>query len=218
MQWSILLLLVAMLSNCGKKSSSTAPVVITPKISIDDISRLEGNTGTTLFTFTVSLDQAATTNVSVNYTTVEGFAKATQDFTPSSGIISFAPNETQKTISISVVADDIKEADEDFYVVLSSPVNATLYKSSGTGIIQNDDTRVPFANTGYDAPTSYPGYTLAWADEFNGTTLNSSDWSFENGDGCPGNCGWGNNEQEYYTDRPDNLFFQSGKLIIEAKK
>ena len=49
-------------------------------------------------------------------------------------------------------------------------------------------------------------------------TLNSSDWSFENGDGCPGNCGWGNNEQEYYTDRPDNLFFQSGKLIIEAKK
>ena len=218
MQWSILLLLLAMLSNCGKKSSSTAPVVITPKISIDDISRLEGNTGTTSFTFTVSLDQAATANVSVNYTTVEGFAKATQDFAPASGIISFAPNETQKTISISVVADDIKEADEDFSVVLSSPVNATLYKSSGTGIIQNDDTRVPFANTGYDAPTSYPGYTLAWSDEFNGTSLNTSDWSFENGDGCPGNCGWGNNEQEYYTDRPDNLFFQSGKLIIEAKK
>ena len=48
-----------------------------------------------------------------------------------------------------------------------------------------------------DAPTSYAGYTLSWADEFKGTALNSTDWSFENGDGCPGNCGWGNNEQEY---------------------
>ena len=218
MQLSILFFLFAMLSNCGKKSGSTSPAAITPKISINDISNLEGNAGTTLFTFTVSLDQAASSTVTVNYATVEGLAKATADFTPASGTLTFAPNETQKTISISVVADDVKEADEDFSVVLSSPVNAVLYKSTGTGLIQNDDIRVPFNNTGYDAPTSYPGYTLAWADEFNGTTLNSSDWSFQNGDGCPGNCGWGNNELEYYTDRPDNLFFQSGKLIIEAKK
>ena len=59
---------------------------------------------------------------------------------------------------------------------------------------------------------------LAWADEFNGTALDATAWSHQNGDGCPNLCGWGNNELEYYTDRAENLFFQDGKLIIEAKK
>jgi beta-glucanase (GH16 family) len=77
---------------------------------------------------------------------------------------------------------------------------------------------VPFTNAGYDAPTSYPGYTLAWADEFNGGALNAAAWTVEGGDGCPGLCGWGNNELEYYTGRPENLFFQDGKLLIEARK
>ena len=219
MQLSILIFAFALLSNCSKKSStSPTPAAVTPKISIDDVSKLEGNSGTTTFTFTVSLDQAAAQTVTVSYSTVEGWAKVGEDFTAASGTLTFAPNETQKTIAVSVVADDVKEADDDFSVVLSAPSNATIYKGTGIGIIQNDDTRVPFTNAGYDAPTSYPGYSLVWADEFNGTSLNTTDWTNENGDGCPGNCGWGNNEQEYYTDRPENLFFQNGKLIIEARK
>ena len=71
-------------------------------------------------------------------------------------------------------------------------------------------------DTGYNAPKSYKGYRLKWADEFNGTALNLKNWSFENGDGCPTICGWGNNELEYY--RPENTSFKNGKMIIEAKK
>ena len=71
-------------------------------------------------------------------------------------------------------------------------------------------------DTGYNAPKSYKGYRLKWADEFNGPSLNLKNWTFENGDGCPTICGWGNNELEYY--RPENTSFKNGKMTIEAKK
>jgi beta-glucanase (GH16 family) len=85
-------------------------------------------------------------------------------------------------------------------------------KSSGSG-----NNKISFNNTGYDAPTSYPGYTLAWSDEFNGASLDASVWGYESGDGCPDLCGWGNNELEYYTAPPNNVLFQDGKVIIEAR-
>ncbi len=218
MQLSLLIVAFTLFSNCSKKSDSSAPAEAIPKISIADVSRAEGTGGTTLFNFTVTLDHAYSKIVSVGYSTAEGSAKQTEDFTAATQTISFQPNETSKTIAISVVADDLREGNDDFTVTLSSATNGAIYKGIGTGTIENDDTRVNFTNTGFDAPTSYPGYTLAWADEFNGTSLNTTDWSFENGDGCPGNCGWGNNELEYYTERPENLFFQDGKMIIEARK
>ena len=101
---------------------------------------------------------------------------------------------------------------------ITSATDATLGRLLGVVTITNDDTRVPVAATGYEAPTSYPGYTLAWSDEFNGPSLDLTKWSHQNGDGCPSLCGWGNNELETYTDRPENLFFQEGKLVIEARK
>lgn len=219
MHTCFIVLAFALFSNCSKNGSSPSQVNPPPvKMSINDISMPEGNVGTSQFTFTVSLDHASSQNIMVNYTTTEGFAKANEDFMPATQTINFAANETQKTISVTVTADDLKEGDDDFTVVLTQPVNAVINKGTGTAIIQNDDSRVGFTNTGYDAPTSYPSYALAWADEFNGPSLNLADWSFENGDGCPNICGWGNNELEYYTDRADNLFFQDGKMIIEAKK
>ncbi|MDO9254074.1 MAG: family 16 glycosylhydrolase [Bacteroidales bacterium] len=54
---------------------------------------------------------------------------------------------------------------------------------------------------------------LVWADEFDGTQLNSSKWSYELGAG-----GWGNNEVQYYTDRADNTVVSDGTLKIILKK
>ncbi|MGY6562612.1 MAG: glycoside hydrolase family 16 protein [Luteibaculaceae bacterium] len=64
-------------------------------------------------------------------------------------------------------------------------------------------------------------YQLVWADEFDGTSLNLDYWSYEIGDGCdrePSICGWGNNELQTYTDSPNNVRVQDGKLIIEARR
>ena len=68
----------------------------------------------------------------------------------------------------------------------------------------------------YTSPKKYKGYKLKWADEFNDTSLNLKNWTFENGDGCPSLCGWGNNELQFY--RPENTHFENGKMIIDAKK
>lgn len=66
--------------------------------------------------------------------------------------------------------------------------------------------------TGYSTPNSYPGYTLVWSDEFNGTSL-SSDWVHEIG---TGDWGWGNNELQYY--REENVEVANGYLTITAKE
>ena len=69
---------------------------------------------------------------------------------------------------------------------------------------------------GYFSPESYDGYTMVWNDEFTGNALNTNDWTYEIGDGCPNNCGWGNNELEYY--RSENAWLAGETLIIEARE
>jgi beta-glucanase (GH16 family) len=68
---------------------------------------------------------------------------------------------------------------------------------------------------GYISPESYNGYEMVWNDEFEGSQLNSSFWGYDLGDGCP-NCGWGNNELQYY--RKENAWVKDGTLWIEARK
>ncbi len=215
---AILFFTLTLFSGCSKKGGSPTPAPAVAQISVSDLSKPEGNAASVPFSFTISLDRASTQAVSVTWTTVEGFARFNTDFIQASQTVTFAPNETQKTISINVIGDDLREGEDDFKILLSTAVNGVIIKGIGNGVIENDDSRVDFTNAGYDAPATYPGYALAWADEFNGTSLGLTDWSFENGDGCPAICGWGNNELEYYTSRPENLFFQDGKMIIEARK
>lgn len=60
---------------------------------------------------------------------------------------------------------------------------------------------------------AFPGYTLVWADEFDGTELDRSVWNVEvNGSGC------GNNELEYYIDSPENVAVRDGKLVLTARR
>ena len=69
---------------------------------------------------------------------------------------------------------------------------------------------------GYSTPLVYEGYTLIWNDEFDGNDVNTDNWSFETGTGCPNLCGWGNNELQYY--RHENAWVEDGLLTIEARK
>lgn len=62
---------------------------------------------------------------------------------------------------------------------------------------------------------------LVWSDEFDNTDKlpDSTKWGYDNGNGCPQVCGWGNNELQYYTtSRTSNARVENGKLIIEAVK
>jgi len=81
-------------------------------------------------------------------------------------------------------------------------------------------------NTLSSAPTSNPPTTIAWtrvwSDEFDGPAgarVDSTKWNYNTQDGCNnGNCGWGNNEKEYYSDAPENIALNGqGQLMIVAR-
>ncbi len=61
-------------------------------------------------------------------------------------------------------------------------------------------------------------YELVWNDEFDGTELDETKWSYQIGDGCPELCGWGNNELQWYTDREENAKVEDGILTLTARK
>lgn len=214
---------LTVVASCGKSGGDGTPAAPTPALAAQDLSLPEGTgTGTspnTTFNVVVKLTAASTQPVTVKYTTAESTAKAGSDYTAlAEQTLTFAPGETEKTIAVAVVADDIREADEEFKLVLSAPSNATISKSVALIAIRNDDTKILITDNGYKAPTTYDGYTLAWQDEFDGTSLNTANWAHQDGDGCPNVCGWGNNELEWYTSRPENLFFQDGFMVIAALK
>ena len=63
--------------------------------------------------------------------------------------------------------------------------------------------------------------TLVWSDEFDDVVIDESKWSYDLGDGCHLSadlCGWGNNELQYYTARPENVFIEDGHLVIQSIK
>ena len=66
------------------------------------------------------------------------------------------------------------------------------------------------------APTATPpwireGWEIIWQDEFDGEQLDPEKWTME-----IGGHGWGNNEKQFYVDRPENVRLEDGHLVIEA--
>lgn len=64
--------------------------------------------------------------------------------------------------------------------------------------------------------SSCAAQTVIFEEDFNGTQLDMNSWSYEEGDGCPDLCGWGNNEKQIY-DR-DYVEVKDGNLVITAQK
>ena len=117
-------------ASLGSQSSATVTLtnddVVLPALSISGTRIQEGNSGSSSATVTVSLSAKASQPVTVNYTTVDGTAKAGSDYTATTGTLSFNPGETSKTLSIPVKGDTTVESDESFQVQLSAATNAVL--------------------------------------------------------------------------------------------
>jgi beta-glucanase (GH16 family) len=63
------------------------------------------------------------------------------------------------------------------------------------------------------------GQILVWEENFNADTINRQTWTYDLANGCEvNNCGWGNSEMEYYTNRKENARIEKGNLVIEAHK
>ncbi len=110
-----------------------------PSLSVSDATVTEGNWGTALAQFTVSLSDYSCRTVTVTYATADGSASAGSDYLGLTGTLQFPPGSTVATITVSIRGDHIYEPDESFTVNLASPLNATIADAQGVGTILNDD-------------------------------------------------------------------------------
>ena len=130
----------------AKIANSQAAVTILdnePRISINDLSQVEGQSGTSAFNFTVSLSAAYDQPVTINYSTADGSAKAGTDFTAVSGSVVFAAGETSKTIPVLVNGNRLPESDRTFFVNVNTPNSyAEITKAVGVGAIADNEPRI----------------------------------------------------------------------------
>jgi beta-glucanase (GH16 family) len=192
--------------------SSTNPSTSKPNVKIKDAQVTRTNSTATI-RFYVDLSTSSEQKVSVQYSTKSGTAKADKDFKAESGTLTFQPGKRELYVDVSVLTDSLRQPPQQFYLKLSNPKNAEIEKAKATGTIINNGTYLPTDSMGFTTPKSRPGYKLALSDEFNEQELNGNDWNYEKGGG-----GWGNNELENYTSRPQNVFLSSGNLVIDARK
>ncbi len=125
----------ALADNQGKATILNDDVTI----SINDVSQVEGNAGTTAFNFTVSLSSPSSQSISVDYITDNGSATSGSDYVAGNGSVNFGPNETSKAVSVPVIGDTNPEPNETFTVNLSGASNASIADAVGVGTILNDD-------------------------------------------------------------------------------
>jgi hypothetical protein len=111
-----------------------------PMVSINDVSVVEGNTGTTNLQFNVSLAATSGLMVKVDYATADGTATtADNDYVASTGTLIFNPGELAKTVTVVVKGDLKPELDETVLVNLSNPVNSIIADFQGVGTLTNDE-------------------------------------------------------------------------------
>jgi hypothetical protein len=127
-------------------------------ITADSANKIEGDTGTTLFTFNLSRSGITSGTASVNYS-VTGLGEnpaTAADFIGNalpSGSVSFADGESNKTITIDVAGDTDLESDESFTVVLSDPVSSSISSASASGVIRSDDASLSISVADVDVDT-----------------------------------------------------------------
>ncbi len=113
---------------------------VEPNFSVNSISANEGNVGTTPFTFTFTRSGNPTSFTSVlTYATANGTAAAPGDYAAVTGSVTFAPNETSKSVTVAVVGDTVVEPNETFTMNITGITNGVIAAAAGTGTIVNDD-------------------------------------------------------------------------------
>ena len=104
----------------------------------------------------------------------------------------------------------------------SSATSATELTSTSvattTTTVAATTTLPPTTTTTIPTPAPLPpeapeGMELVWSDEFDGDSIDPTNWTYD-----IGGWGWGNGEAQYYTDRSENARLQNGLLVIEARQ
>ena len=127
-----------------RRGPCTTPQPDASWLSVSDASAEEAE-GASL-NFTVTLSQALSETVSVNYRTSDGTARAGSDYRATSGWLYFGPGQTEKTVTVPVLDDELDEGSETLTLTVwnRSPQHMSVADPIGTGTISNTD-RMPTA-------------------------------------------------------------------------
>ncbi len=209
-----LLLFLIIISFLKCSTSEEPPDPVKPQISIVDRSQMEGDEGITTIDYVVRLNSSVDQDVTIDYTTDDLSAFQGLDYKKATGQLTIPAGQLESSFTIEILPDLIREGNEEFRILFSSNMDVEFNNSTAYILIGNDDNILPYDTEDYTTPESYAGWSLAWADEFEGPEINSEWWTHEIGNG---DNGWGNNELEHYTDATENSRIEDGKLVIEAR-
>ena len=131
----------------GSFAVETAHAIVVPQIAVGDAATAEGTSTARSLIFAVTLDQPATTNVSVQYRIVAGTATAGLDVDTARGATrtllfrtgASGHTPVMRRVVVKILPDVIVEPDETFTVELTNPTGATITRSTGLGTIRDDD-------------------------------------------------------------------------------
>lgn len=116
------------------------------------------------------------------------------------------------TIYASLAIDSSVSTEMNITVVNKTPTPTSSSSSSNNNSSSSSQTN-PIENENPNPKK----YKLNWHDEFDGNSLNMNYWSYQEGDGSQyGIPGWGNSEQQYYSQ--DNVSVNNGALKITARR
>ncbi len=108
-----------------------------PSLSVNNRGTEEGEDAA--LRFRVDLSEASDQEVSVSYYTQQSTAKAGSDYIAESGVLTFAPGETQAFVEVDVVNDDIAEERERVLFKLENAEGAEIFDAVASGWINDDD-------------------------------------------------------------------------------
>ena len=106
-------------------------------LSVADADAREGTDPAVVFTLT--LNRASSEEVTVDYATADGTARAGQDFSATSGTLTYAAGVTEQSVSVPVLDDATDEGEESFTFTLSNASGALIDDGEATGTIVNSD-------------------------------------------------------------------------------
>lgn len=145
-------------------TATRSPRCATVQLAIDSITKKEGSSGTTKFTFKITKLGTTYQTVSVAYATADGTAKKGDDYKEATGSLTFNATDLTKTVDVEVTGDTTKESDEAFDLTLSNaiPANVVLLNTSfGTATIDDDDDPTTTTTTADGSPLDYVGWGKA---------------------------------------------------------
>ncbi|MFM6550162.1 MAG: Calx-beta domain-containing protein, partial [Microcystis panniformis] len=127
---------------------------------------VEGNTNPQNVTYTVTLSNASTQTITVQYATANGTAIAVSDYTSTSGTLTFNPGVTSQVINIPILNDSLNEANETFTLNLTTATNATIGTAKTATTTITDTLSASVTTT---LPSGVENLTLTGTAAINGT-------------------------------------------------